>query len=571
MDPGTNTVLRALAAISEIPEANAGDWLSSAEDSIKFLSANVQSEKLVLFASMPCMLIHAVLGPLKHLNPPDQEDLSNDFIMPDAAWAIEHASGGGEPDRVYLSPPLGRHGKSLAGGEKLFFRRAFSGTEKRPIEISQKLVHALDLHFVEERNAYCRIDDDGDLEDVISIIERHHKNWLEDVTLVTISARDFWEYARLSRMGMVIFFDFTRVRYGSFNSWNGQRHFDHKERDLFYNGGILPGHASYVNGRMIARPRITVAEIVRSRKQARDPLSRQYAVFKAIDLRTRERIEVSCDPKGLSNYFQPESTLPLEMSPAFFKAEILHRYKADGEKYDLRDRSIYCRGAWSLQTYDINEAGQVHTYLRYLGQLPYKEQLYWQAFNEWPKAPISRRAWTTDFKGEIFTEYDSLNSLKYKIQMLDKSAPSWWQPRGERLANAVHYPATNAPDEWANEILGLDQFVIEGFLVKGLKALAKKTGRALQPEWQSLKLLEECLVGIGVDDDDVRQAMAPFRVLHQLRTTLKGHASGEKRAEMQKNALVTFGSFRAHFADLCGGVDTAMEMIVDRLGRVCDR
>jgi hypothetical protein len=175
---------------------------------------------------------------------------------------------------VYLSPPLGGHGTSLAGGEKLFFERSFVGSEKRPIEISQKLVHALDLHFIEERNAYCRLDDDGDLDDVISVVELNENSWTEAVTVVTIAAKDFWEYARLSRMGMVIFFDFTRVNYGSFNSWNGERPFNQKARDLFYHGGLLPGHASYVAGRMVARPAITHAEIVRARKEARDPLSR---------------------------------------------------------------------------------------------------------------------------------------------------------------------------------------------------------------------------------------------------------------------------------------------------------
>lgn len=364
---------------------------------------------------------------------------------------------------------------------------------------------------------------------------------------------------------MVIFFDFTRVDFGQFNSWNGQQPFDRKARDLFYHGGVLPGHASYVAGRMVAGPAITLAEIVKTRKEARDPLSRKYAVFKAINLRNGEEIEVSCDPKGLSNYFQPESLLPLEMSPVFFKAEVLHRYKADSEKYEVEDRRIYCRGTWSLQTYDINEAGQVHTYLRYLGQLPYKEQLYWRSFNEWPKAPISRRAWTIDFKGEVFTEYDSLNSLKYKIRELDKSPPSWWQARGEKLLDAAHYPATTAANEWANEILSLDQLVIEGFKVKDLSALAKAMGRTVRPEWQSLKLLEECLIGSGVEHDDIRSTMSAFRTLHELRTILKGHAT-DTRTERQKHARATFGTFRAHFADLAEGVDKGMEIVIARLG-----
>jgi hypothetical protein len=80
--------------------------------------------------------------------------------------------------------------------------------------------------------------------------------------------------------------------------------------------------------------------------------------------------EISCAPGATANYFT-ESDLPFELSPAFFSPEVLRKYKADSDKYSLAGRSISCRCAWSLQTYDVNEAGQVHTYLVYLRNLPY--------------------------------------------------------------------------------------------------------------------------------------------------------------------------------------------------------
>jgi len=295
------------------------------------------------------------------------------------------------------------------------FRRSFAGSPERPIELSQKLVDALDLHYMPERSAYCRLGEDGDVVEVIKVIEKSGDDWTEDVTVVTILAKDFAEYMRLAGMGMVIFFDFTRVRFGSFQGWSSDHErFERKARDLFYHGGVMPSHASYVNGRMIVRPAITLEEIMQAHKEARDPTNRQYVIFKAINLKTGERIEVSCDPKGLSNYFQPQIDLASGNVAGLLPGGGAYRYKADPQKYEVRQRSIYCRGTWSLQTYDINDAGQVHTYLRYLAHLPYKEQLYWQSFNEWPKGPLSKRAITTDFKGEIYTDYDSLHSLKHK-------------------------------------------------------------------------------------------------------------------------------------------------------------
>jgi hypothetical protein len=253
------------------------------------------------------------------------------------------------------------------------------------------------------------------------------------------------------------------------------------------------------------------------------------------------------------------------MSPVFFGPEVLHKYKADPEKYHLEDRSIRCRGSWSLKTYDINDEGQVHTYLRYLADLPYAEQLYWQSFNQWPKNGLSKRAITTDFKGEFDIEYDALRSLKHKIRQLNSDNPDWWQNRGPELAKAVHYPVTASNAEWANEILALDQLLIEGFRVRGLRGILNAQGRQFQKDWQSLKLLEECLIGAGIDDEVAKAAMKPLRDLHQLRTELKGHSATNKKREQQKMAIAKFGSFRGHFTYIAAECDTTLQTIIDTI------
>jgi hypothetical protein len=320
-----------------------------------------------------------------------------------------------------------------------------------------------------------------------------------------------------------------------------------------------------VNGRQIVRPAITLKEIVKAHMEARNPSKREYAVFKAIDLKTKKQIEVSCDPKGLSNYFQPESNLPLEMSPVFFRGEVLTRYKADPEKYELTDRSIYCRGTWSLQTYDINEVGQVHTYLRYLRDLPYNEQVYWKSFNEWPKGGLSRRAIKTDYMGEFYTEYDPLNSVKGKVGRLDEARPAWWKPRGIALVKALRYPVTTSPAEWANEILGLDQMVGEGFQPKPLRALVAKSGRPVDNTWGAFKLVEECLLGHSAPEDEIKAAVQSLRTVRELRNVLKGHSAPEKRSLEEKQARTRFGSFRAHFAHICATCDEALDLIIRTL------
>jgi hypothetical protein len=564
MKAPTNRLLTTLNALAHPPAGDASAWLSGAEDGVEFLKQHTQASTTILYASVGSVLIHAVLAPLANLDPPDQQSLNYAFVTPDASWMIEHASGGGESERVYLSPPMGRHGEPLHDGEKLIFRRSFAAAPGVSTEISQKLVHALDLHFIEERNAYCRLDEDGDIENVIIVTEIPGTDWDRGV-VITILAKDFAEYMRLSDMGMVVFFDFTRTRRGSFIGWSNTTPINFSARDLFYHGGVMAGHGSHVNGRMVVRPAISYEEIVASHVEKRWGTRTDYATFKAIDLKTQERIEVSCSPEALSNYFQKDSPLPLEMSPAFFNAEVLHRYKADPDKYEIRDRSIYCRGTWELRTYDINDEGQVHTYLRYLRDLPYKEQIYWQSFNEWPKGGLSARAITTDFKGEFYSEYDSLNYLKQKIERLDEEPPEWWIPRGEALAKAVHYPATASAAEWANEILALDQLLIEGFREKALRTRLITLGLDPDSEWKSLRLLEECLAANGVNREDARKACNALRKLREIRNVAKGHAASTKRKQLEKEAITKYGSFRSHFSAVAEECDAAIELVLQTM------
>ena len=129
--------------------------------------------------------------------------------------------------------------------------------------------------------------------------------------------------------------------------------------------------------------------------------NRQYADFITLDWRNEKIIDVSTEPECATSYFDAEhNDLPYEVSPAFFRPDVLLKYKADRDKYviDERHRRITCRGIWLLKGFDINEAGQVHAYICDLRNLPYQEQLHWKGYNEKPKGTISNRAFVNDIK-----------------------------------------------------------------------------------------------------------------------------------------------------------------------------
>lgn len=549
-------------------EPDKAAWLLDAEGAIEFLKNNATCEELVIYASAGAVLIHGVLAPTAQVTPADQTDLLGAHVMSDDSWCIQKSWGGGQGHRIYLEPPLTHPGcKSLVGGEKLIFRRSFTGvdTGPAPIELSQKLVHSLELYWVPERSAYSRLDSKGDIEDVIRVIWLKAPESETGAVVVTILIKELATYMALSDLSLVIKFDFTRFEPDNFAGWAQDRQSSRKlGPDLFYNAGRST-NASYANGCMILRAAVTVDELIQQWKEEEDPTRKQYATFKIQDWKNQRSVETSCAPEFLSNYFT-QSDKPYEISPVFFRSDVLARFKNDPEKYDLTDRTISCRNAWYLKTYDINEAGQVHTYIGYLADLPYEEQLYWQSFNEWPKAPISKRAFENDFQGQFSSEYDPLQMIKYKIRQLDEAPPPWWKPRGSDLLDAARYPATDSVSEWGDEILALDQLLVEGFLQRPLQKLAAEAGRMIDKQWQSLRLLQDYLEAQGCNAEEAKVVMEPLVRLHKLRSVLKGHGAPSERTAASKQARTEHGTLRAHFTALAGECDATFIRILAVFG-----
>ena len=539
-------------------------WLNGAREGVEYLRENAAGEDFVIYASLGHVYLQAVLAPLRQLKKLEASELAGARLEVDGSWRIEQEWGGGRSgDRVYLVPPLDESGP-LRGGEKLVFLRQWPGARRIETEVSQKFVHALDVHFVEERGSYCRVDYQGDLDDIVKLHQIEGTDPWEDERVVTVRRSELEEFAALASMGVVVFFDFNRYKPGDPDLWLDVKRSEHHERLLSYQAGVQAGTGSFVQGRLIHLPGETKRQIAQRRQKERTS-RKEYAEFKIVDLVTRTRIETSCDPDCLSSYFDRDSARPRTMSPAFFSSEVLHKYKADAAKFELTERTISCRGAWHLTTYDINEAGQVHTYVGYLGDLPYREQLYWQSFNEWPKAGLSERAVRNDFMGE-FAEPDPLQSIKHKIEVLDREGPGWWRARGVDMARVVQIPATGSENEWSEALLALDQFLVEGFVVKDLRRAVRELGRTVEKEWGSLKLLEECLVGRGLDEEEAKGMVRPLRDVHEHRSVVKGHSAASRKQELAKAAVKTHGSFRAHFKVLVGRCDWALGQITATMG-----
>jgi len=540
-------------------------WLTM-QDAIAFLRDNVKADEFVAYAGGEGVFLHAVLVPRSAVAPPHAEDLLSWDFNATSSWGIWTTLD--ETPLVSISLPLDNpRSNSFNGAEQLVFARFFEARlgNKSYYEVLQKFIQISGLHYIHERNAYCQLDDHGDIEDAIRIIQTQEKGEHFALNVVIFKRSVLDQYAALTDSVILRTFDFTRFRQSEFRMWSPTKLKQISDKDLIYHLHLEPGRASYIRGVQVIEPRIT-KEIAARQYAYGKRTERQYASFIALDWKNGRVVEISCAPDKTANYFT-KSDLPFETSPAFFRPEVLLRYKADPEKYQIAHRSITCRGAWSLSSFDINEAGQVHAYICDLRTLPFDEQLYWKSHNEAPKAGISKRAYATDFEAKWFDEYDALSSVKHRIHEWNRKCVPWWTLRNKGLPDRVNYPVTSSVEEWSEELLNLDKLVVEGFEHQWLKKHAEALGRTIDIKWRSLKLVEECLLGLAFEADHASNIMASLQTLHLLRSKLKGHASGNEAVEIQQAVIRDHHTYKDHFRNLCGDVDKSLSTIEEALAK----
>lgn len=558
-----NDICRKLLGLLTIPSKEGNDYDSWFEqtDFIDFLEKNADNEnKIVVYASLSCypsaglissLLIYSILAPKSAVNPPDIDDLLTwNFLVRNTAWSVRE-----DGQKAWLEPSLSNLGsKSLMQGEHLVFNRTLEGVEELSyyIEIQQDFSHVCGIHHMPERKAWCRLDQHGDIEEVVQVIDVAQEDEEEKSEYsgkIILFNRDALEkYATLTETVLVRLFDFDRaVMLGPL----GQRKPSEdrsKGENIFYRYGGASGNLNYVRGVQlvpIATSKKKVAEDIHKLLYGEEIQHEKFIV--ARDFQNKQILETSYEP-GVA------------LAIAFFRPEVLSKYKVDYEKYNFEEDQISSRSFWCLEFYDINEAGQVYAFLKHLSRLPNNEQKYWKLFNEHPKAQISHNVFRRFFLGEPYSHYSPLASLKHKLRNL---RCKWWKVPTPDAMRRAQYPVTNLNDEWRNEILNLDQLLVEGFKEKWLREKAQELGRAQKPKDRSLKLLEECLIGLGFEGDHAHSIIAPLRNLHNLRTKLKGHASGKTAQKLKTEAFAKHGGYRNHYKNLATQCDETMQTIIE--------
>lgn len=557
--------------LNELPENDVeyANWIK-AEGHLALLRDNAKQEELIIYASSAYPLstfISAVVVSEDRISPIDQDDLLRWCTNPNSSLASYNFEMGKEDVWIERNEHL-LGSKALENAQQLVFSRHFDGLQAKDssyFEVLQEYVHLNEIHWRPEQRAYCRFARNGEFDHIVSVTSKRDK---ETPTLVSFKREPLELYLAASGSVLIRIFDFKLYRPETFNGWYGKNEKEKKliESDTFlYLKRVISGYAGYARGVQIIRPNHPQAQIFSSFKgKWLGQEEAEYVEFIAWDWRNQQVTKISTDPAATTDYFNArENSLPYKYSPVFFHPDVLLKYKGDSDKFTVSERDISCRGGWMLSSYDVNEAGQVHTYISDLQALPHPEQLHWLSYNEKPKAGISERAFLSDFQGK-WADPSPLEDVVSIARRWSESGCAWWKLREEVLLERVHIPRTDSRDEWGSAFGLLANLVIEGFQIKVIHARIEKTNIVFGKDDKSLALLEKLLIGNDKLDDG--QKLEGLRMVQLIRSIgSSAHPRGSTASDLAINALEEHGTYSAHFESVCRAVKGELELIEEVL------
>jgi len=557
-----NQIKRQIFKLNEIPKLNRDlDKWFDLEDEIIFLLGTTE-EYIPIYFSYKHFFLNSFIVSVNKLRKGYIEDLLNwNSGLISYSYSYGYGYSKGKPKKKIfkaMSDVIGA--KTLINSTPIIFRRFNGHFEEQPfIELNQKIEHLLDIYWLRDKKAYCKLDDAGDFEEIFTV----DKDKENEFTLCTIKQEDLNFYLFLTNSVLARVFDLNKIH----DSWNSDVNYKRiadsyrdAKREIFFNRTKVleengKPNSACIRGFQIIRNKEKLSKM---RKILEGKEDREYASFIINDFKNKKIVEWSSNPKELGSY-HVKNDLPFETSPAFFNPQVLLKYKQDYEKYNFAHREINCRGAWWIY-YDINEEGQVHAYIIDLSRLPYEEQLYWKSYNEKPKAGISSRAINSDFLGKWDFDYDPLFSLKKvlrnfpKINYKGESIKIWELPNvpNPNLIDNLCYVDTNSKKEREDQILILSKISIDGLNKKTINKISKEFN-CYDDKLGSIKFLAKILENIKVPLDEIEIIINPLNSLWYLRSNVVAHP----------HKTYPKGDLRKQFRDILVKTDKSMRKLVE--------
>ncbi|MFB3895796.1 MAG: hypothetical protein ACE14V_05785 [bacterium] len=407
------------------------------------------------------------------------------------------------------------------GVKAIAILRYFKGLKESYWEISEEFRHYFNLYEDKKNNKLILIGDNGDDEEVILISENK----------IQIKLRLIKKYLTVKKMHLALLFDIFRNSEKTIEELETEKcNKSIKGRDFIYNINIYPQESPKI---MKSTGHLVGKKMISGWKEFK-PKDDKYVDFIIGINEDGQEILCTCDEDKLVDDSGKNEGAPSEITPVFFKRDVLAKYYSQPDKYSVNDGSLECLGYWKL-IIDNNHYKYIVVFLGELGGLPYKEQLYWQSFNVATQDSISRTAWLRNIAVQRVDPVKSDLYFKRKYRVLQQK---WEERFGWKLFNplkkgdehcfqTLRIPLTNEQKEFDEQVLSLVKVLIdslnEASLEKGLEIEEKDA--------QGLDKLEAFILSKGFKFDT---RFRYLRKLQDLRSSSVAHRKGKKYEKIKK-------------------------------------
>lgn len=374
------------------------------------------------------------------------------------------------------------------------------------VELSQDFRVLLNMHdryISPTEHCFVVDNENGDWEKVAEIKG-------ETIRIKLTSLR---KYLALRRMNLLLFFDEMRFSQQSFKELGLTPVMNQivKDDDYIYNySSLVDCHADgnksggWIMGKCVLR--------YREKDYNRDSFDqddKQYAEFIYDYDDEGEPMSHSCKKETLSNYFVANGDNPLEMTPIFFKKEVLDKYYSNPNKYTVSDGAVGCEGSWSLYI-DNDHRNYVIVPLVYLGNLDYSEQLYWKGYNVSPERDMgfSKTAYKRWIEGNFCDPMFPDLQFKYRFKQFNKR---WEKQFGwplflplidedEHRYKTLHCLTTeNNHSDFDEQILSMTKLVVDSLNQKCLQSEIDDSNTEVESFLKERKVTSSLELKAGID------------------------------------------------------------------------
>lgn len=260
----------------------------------------------------------------------------------------------------------------------------------------------------------------------------------------------------------------------------------------------------------------------------------------------------SSDPDKLANYFGANPEAPDYLTPVFFRKEVLNKYYAQPQKYEVRDGHLFCGSLWCLRM-DNDNKDYVVVYLGDLGRdLSRSEQSYWRTFNIPPEGSVSKTCYIRSIIGE--RAYPETPDLRFKLE-LSNFKKEWekkhdWplflelSSKDQHLLTALHLPTTGDQSEFDSQVLYLTKILVDSL---NEAELDKQISAC--PE--GAKGITKLGIFLRESDNPAGESVVSFlRNLQKLRSTGSGHRKGKDYEKVARRFGIGNKDLQQVFSDI---------------------